>query len=118
MHFGALRPALETAAAACLVVWMAVAGFWRRPAGQLMSWTMFCYATFTIVSLREEPGPDRRGHQHLPGHPPGQLLARPPNSPSILEYLAADYERIDGEGRVLSRHGERHLTVRDGHVVP
>ncbi|MFF2657290.1 hypothetical protein ACFVUH_07980 [Kitasatospora sp. NPDC058032] len=119
MHFGALIPVAETAVTAGLAAWMAVAGFWRRPTGQLLSWTMFCYATFTIVSLRGTRAGRTQDVNIYDVVPPGSFFVPPAQLALILEFLSSTgtFEDLQGEGRVLSRHGERPITVRNGRVV-
>ncbi|MFB8235493.1 hypothetical protein ACFC58_02985 [Kitasatospora purpeofusca] len=119
MHFAALIPTAQSAVTAGLAVWMVVAGFWRRPVGQLLSWTMFCYATFTIVTLRGTRAGRTQDIDVYDVIPPGSFFVPPSQLALILDYLSSSgFEDLQGEGRVLSRHGERALTVRNGRVVP
>lgn len=101
-----------------LVAWM-ITGFTPLP-GRWLRWKMFCRATFTIVHLT---GTTRDGHaeqvnvyDHLS---PGSFILGPPQLQAILDHLTASgrYDRIDGDGRVLTARGEQPVKVVAGRVV-
>ncbi|WP_371801552.1 hypothetical protein OHA38_43330 (plasmid) [Streptomyces sp. NBC_01732] len=114
---GSALPAVQLAVTVALAAWMTT-GFTRLP-GRWMRWKMFCRATFTIVSLtgtkngRTEPV---NVYAHLS---PGSFLLGPPQLQAVISYLTSNgrYDRIDGDGRVLSATGEKPLEVTNSRVV-
>ncbi|MFJ1936551.1 hypothetical protein ACIOGZ_28300 [Kitasatospora sp. NPDC088160] len=114
-----LIPFLQLAATTTLLAWMAAAGFRQRPHGQWLSWTMFCYATFTIVPvLRGTRSVRTEDVDIYTVLPPGSFVVSPAQLATVLDHLqATGFEQLEGQVRVLDRHGDEHtLTVRNGRV--
>ncbi|MET8676073.1 hypothetical protein ABZW18_00310 [Streptomyces sp. NPDC004647] len=116
MHMSVLS-AVQIAVTLALMTWM-ITGFTRLP-GRWLRWKMFCRATFTIITLtgtkngRTEPV---NVYDYLS---PGSFILGPPQLQAIINYLTRSgrYDRLDGNGRVLSARGEQPIEVRDSHVV-
>jgi len=119
MRSGALLSVVEIAVSAGLIVRMAVVGFVRKPAGRLLSWSMFCTATFTTrVCLTGTTSDGRTEQINVYDYVvPGSFIVTPRHLQQILDHLADRYTRIDGHGQVISPRGVRDLTVRSGRVV-
>ncbi|WP_216586568.1 hypothetical protein [Streptomyces brasiliscabiei] len=116
-----MPPALPTAAqlavTLALVAWM-ITGFTRRP-GRWMRYPLFSRATFVIVTLT-----GTKDGRTEPVNPyaflsPGTFLLPPPQLQTVINHLISTgrYDRIDGDGRVLSVRGEQPIEVRDSRVV-
>ncbi|MFJ2095526.1 hypothetical protein ACIOEW_40935 [Streptomyces sp. NPDC087901] len=111
-------PTCQIAATLALTLWM-ISAFTTRP-GRWLRWKMFCRATFTVVSLS---GTTKDGRIELVNVydylSPGSFILGPPQLQTILDHLirSGHYERIDGNGRILSHRGEQPVEVRHGRVV-
>lgn len=112
----ALLPPAQLAVTAALVAWM-ITGFTRRP-GRWMRYPLFSRATFVIISLT-----GTKDGRTEPVNPyaflsPGTFLLPPPQLQTVIDHLirTGRYDRIDGNGRVLSVKGEQPIKVRDSRV--
>ncbi|MBT2439972.1 hypothetical protein J7E93_07525 [Streptomyces sp. ISL-36] len=115
---GSVLSAVQIAVAVALVAWMII-GFTALP-GRWLRWKMFCRATFTIVQLTGTTKDGRTEPVNVYDHlSPGSFILGPPQLQAILDHLTASgrYERIDGDGRVLTARGEQRMEVRDSRVV-
>ncbi|MFJ8860527.1 hypothetical protein ACIRD8_19095 [Streptomyces sp. NPDC102451] len=91
-----------------------ITGFTSLP-GRWLRWRMFCRATFTIIGLTGTKGECRETVNVYDYLSPGSFILGPPQLQAILDYLthSGRYDRIDGEGRVLSARGEQRVEVRN-----
>lgn len=113
----ALLSAAQLTVTTALAIWM-ITGFTRRP-GRWMRYPLFSRATFVIVTLTGT----KDGHTE-PVNPytylsPGTFLLPPPQLQVVIDHLirTGQFDRIDGDGRVLSVKGEQPIEVRDSRVV-
>lgn len=117
MHASVL-PAVQIAVTLALVAWM-ITGFTPLP-GRWLRWKMFCRATFTIITLTGTRPDGRTEPVNIYDYlSPGSFILGPPQLQTILDHLTSSgrYDRIDGQGRVLSARGEQSVEVRGSRVV-
>jgi hypothetical protein len=117
MHTSVLS-AVQISVTLGLVAWM-ITGFTPLP-GRWLRWRMFCRATFTIISLTGTTKDGRTEPVNVYDYlSPGSFILGPPQLQTILDHLTGSgrYERVDGQGRVLSARGEQQVEVRDSRVV-
>ncbi|MEU6379516.1 hypothetical protein [Streptomyces sp. NPDC046909] len=110
--------AVQIAVTVALVAWM-ITGFTRVP-GRWLRWKMFCRATFTVISLTGTTKDGRTEPVNVYDHlSPGSFILGPPQLQAIIDRLthSGQYDRIDGQGRVLSASGEQPVEVRGSRVV-
>ncbi|KDQ71138.1 hypothetical protein AB0K62_11930 [Streptomyces halstedii] len=109
--------AVQISVIGALAAWM-ITGFTPLP-GRWLRWRMFCRATFTIIELTGTKGEGRETVNVYDYLSPGSFILGPPQLQAILDYLthSGRYDRIDGEGRVLSARGEQRVEVRNNRVV-
>ncbi|MGW2911261.1 hypothetical protein ACWC9X_12525 [Streptomyces asoensis] len=112
-----LPRAVQIAATAGLAAWMII-GFTPLP-GRWLRWKMFCRATFTIITLTGTTNGHTEPVNVYDYLSPGSFILSPTQLQTILDHLTASgrYDRIDGQGRLLSAHGEQRVNVRASHVV-
>ncbi|MGK3943379.1 hypothetical protein ABK046_33680 [Streptomyces caeruleatus] len=109
--------AAQLAITAAGVAWMAT-GFTRRP-GHWMRYPLFSRATFVIVTLTGTTGDRTEPVNPYLFLSPGTFLLPPPQLQTVINHLirTGRYDRIEGDGRVLSVKGEQPIEVRDSRVV-
>ncbi|MEU3200875.1 hypothetical protein [Streptomyces sp. NPDC006996] len=109
--------AAQLAVTAAVVAGMAT-GFTRRP-GRWMRYPLFSRATFVIVTLTGTKGDRTESVNPYAFLSPKTFLLPPPQLQTVIDHLmrTGRYDRIEGDGRVLSVNGEQPIEVRDSRVV-